>query len=91
MTKTRDLVTGGPSPSVPPHLRSAAYPGAAKLGHGDGYRYAHDFDGGVVEQQYFPDGVQPQVLYEPGERGAEEEIKGRLEAIDRILGRERSE
>jgi putative ATPase len=91
MTRTRDLVTGGPSPSVPPHLRSAAYPGAAKLGHGDGYRYAHDFDGGVVEQQYFPDGVQPQVLYEPGERGAEEEIKGRLEAIDRILGRERSE
>jgi putative ATPase len=91
MTKTRDLVTGGPSPSVPPHLRSAAYPGAAKLGHGDGYRYAHDYEGGVVEQQYFPDGVEPQVLYEPGERGAEEAIKGRLADIDRILRRDRGD
>jgi putative ATPase len=91
MAKTRDLVTEGPSASVPPHLRSAAYPGAAKLGHGDGYRYAHDYEGGVVDQQYFPDGVPPEVLYRPGSRGAEEEIKERLEDIDRILGRDRSE
>jgi putative ATPase len=90
MAKTRDLVTEGPSASVPPHLRSAAYPGAAKLGHGDGYRYAHDYEGGVVDQQYFPDGVPPEVLYRPGSRGAEEEIKERLEDIDRILGRDRS-
>jgi putative ATPase len=91
MTKARDLVTDGPSPSVPPHLRSAAYPGAAKLGHGDGYRYAHDYEGGVVSQQYFPDGVPPTALYRPGSRGAEEEIKDRLAGIDRILGRERAE
>jgi putative ATPase len=91
MAKTRDLVTEGPSASVPPHLRSAAYPGAAKLGHGDGYRYAHDYEGGVVDQQYFPDGVPAEVLYRPGSRGAEGEIKERLAEIDRILGRERSE
>ena len=91
MTKTRELVTEGPSPSVPPHLRSAAYPGAAKLGHGDGYRYAHDYEGGVVEQQYFPDGIEPQVLYQPGDRGAEDQIRDRLDEIDRILGRERGE
>jgi putative ATPase len=91
MAKTRDLVTEGPSASVPPHLRSAAYPGAAKLGHGDGYRYAHDYEGGVVEQQYFPDGVPAEALYRPGSRGAEAKIKERLEQIDGILRRERGE
>jgi replication-associated recombination protein RarA len=41
----------------------------------------------VTSQQYFPDGVPPEVIYEPGERGEEETIKARLAAIDRILGR----
>jgi putative ATPase len=91
MTKARELVTDGPSPSVPPHLRSAAYPGAAKLGHGADYRYAHDYDGGVVDQQYFPDEVSPEALYTPGSRGGEEEIRARLEEIDRILRRDRGE
>jgi putative ATPase len=91
MTKARELVTDGPSPSVPPHLRSAAYPGAAKLGHGADYRYAHDYDGGVVDQRYFPDEVSPEALYTPGSRGGEEEIRERLEEIDRILRRDRGE
>ena len=91
MTKARELVTDGPSPSVPPHLRSAAYPGAAKLGHGADYRYAHDYDGGVVDQRYFPDEVTPEALYTPGSRGGEEEIRERLEEIDRILRRDRGE
>ena len=91
MTKARELVTDGPSPSVPPHLRSAAYPGAAKLGHGADYRYAHDYDGGVVDQRYFPDEVSPEALYTPGSRGGEEEIRARLEEIDRILRRDRGE
>jgi putative ATPase len=88
MSKARQLVTEGPSPSVPPHLRSSGYFGAEKLDHGSGYRYAHDFEGGVVAQQYFPDGVAPEVLYEPGERGGEEAITDRLDEIDRALGRE---
>ena len=88
MAKARQLVTEGPSPSVPPHLRSAAYPGAEKLGHGSDYRYSHDFEGGVVEQQYFPDGVPPDVLYQPGELGDEKETKTRLREIDQVLGRE---
>jgi putative ATPase len=87
MAKARELVNEGPSPSVPPHLRSAAYPGAEKLGHGSGYRYSHDFEGGVVEQQYFPDGVPPAVLYRPGDLGQEKELKERLEGIDRVLRR----
>ncbi len=88
MAKARQLVDEGPSPNVPPHLRSAAYPGAEKLGHGSGYLYSHDYEGGVTTQQYFPDGVPPEVIYEPGERGEEEAIKTRLTEIDRILGRE---
>jgi putative ATPase len=88
IAQARQLVNEGPSPSVPPHLRSAAYPGAEKLGHGSGYRYSHDFEGGVVDQQYFPDGVPPDVLYQPSDLGEEKEMKARLREIDRVLGRE---
>jgi putative ATPase len=88
MARARQLVTDGPAPSVPPHLRSTGHSGAESLGHGSGYRYAHDYEGGVVSQQYFPDGVPPEVLYEPGTVGEEGEIMARMSEIDRILGRE---
>jgi putative ATPase len=88
MARARQLVSDGPSPSVPAHLRSTGYAGAEKLGHGSGYRYSHDFEGGVVDQQYFPDGVPPDVLYEPGDLGEEGLIKARLRDIDRVLRRE---
>ncbi|MGH8910945.1 MAG: replication-associated recombination protein A, partial [Acidimicrobiia bacterium] len=64
-------VQEGPAPSVPAHLRDAHYPGATKLGHGDGYLYPHDHPGHVVEQDYWPDGVEPRVLYRPSAEGAE--------------------
>ena len=88
MARARQLVSDGPSPTVPAHLRSTGYAGAEKLGHGSGYRYSHDFEGGVVDQQYFPDGVPPDVLYEPGDLGEEGSIKARLRDIDRVLRRE---
>lgn len=88
MARARQLVDQGPAPTVPPHLRSTGYPGAEKLGHGAGYKYSHDFPGGVVSQQYFPDGVTPEVIYEPGDHGDEVEIRARMSEIDRILGRE---
>ncbi len=44
-----------PAGAVPPHLRDSHYPGAAKLGHGDGYVYPHDEPDGWVHQQYRPD------------------------------------
>jgi putative ATPase len=87
MSEARRLVVHGPVGSVPPHLRSAGYSGASDLGHGDGYQYAHDYDGGVVAQQYFPDGVGPQVLFRPGSHGAESDLLDRLAEIDRRLGR----
>ena len=83
----RTLVREGPAPTVPLHLRSSGYSGAGDLGHGDGYLYPHDHPGGTVGQQYFPDGVEPTVIFRPGERGDEAEISRRLEAIDQILDR----
>ena len=71
------------------HLRGTGYRGASELGHGVDYRYAHDYPGGVVDQQYFPDGVQPQPVYRPGELGEESQIKERLIEVDEVLKRER--
>ena len=73
---------GGP---VPPHLRDAHYSGAAKLGHGKGYRYAHDDPRGVVGQQYAPDGVDGREYYAPTDRGVERELGPRLARLRALL------
>ncbi|MEX2619009.1 MAG: replication-associated recombination protein A [Egibacteraceae bacterium] len=57
---------------VPAHLRDAHYKGAAKLGHGAGYRYPHDDPRGWVDQPYGPDGLGR--LYEPGPHGHEPDL-----------------
>ncbi|MGO1544868.1 MAG: replication-associated recombination protein A [Gulosibacter sp.] len=69
---------------VPPHLRDAHYAGAAKLGHGKGYRYPHDDEHGVVAQQYLPDPLTDREYYQPTELGWEREISNRLERLRRI-------
>jgi putative ATPase len=72
---------------VPAHLRDAHYPGAAKLRHGKGYVYPHDFDGGIVAQQYAPDEVADRTYYEPTRHGAEARYAERAERIRAILHR----
>jgi putative ATPase len=47
--------------AVPAHLRDAHYPGAGKVGHGEGYLYPHDFDDGIVAQRYAPDPVADRI------------------------------
>jgi putative ATPase len=64
-------------PPVPVHLRDSHYPGAKRLGHGEGYRYPHDFPGHVVEQEYLPEGAQSRPYYIPSENGFEAEVRGR--------------
>jgi putative ATPase len=64
-------------PPVPVHLRDTSYPGAKRLGHGEGYRYPHDFPGNVVEQEYLPEGTQSRPYYEPTENGFESEVRRR--------------
>ncbi len=61
-------VREGRTVPVPKHLRDASYRGAARLGHGVDYKYAHDYDGGFVEQEYL--GVDKE-YYRPSGRGHE--------------------
>jgi len=63
---------------VPVHLRDSHYAGAERLGHGRGYRYAHDQPGGVAEQDYL--GVERQ-YYRPTDRGFERDLTDRLAAL----------
>jgi putative ATPase len=74
-------VQAGLAGRVPPALRDAHYPGAKRLQHGSGYRYPHDFPGGVVEQQYPPDEVVGRDYYRPSDRGAERAARERLDAL----------
>ena len=60
---------------VPVHLQDRHYKGAAKLGHGEGYKYAHDYPKHYVKQQYLPDGMEGTVFYEPSDNGYEKQIK----------------
>lgn len=66
---------------VPVHLRDAHYKGAAKLGHGKGYKYPHHFEDNYVRQQYMPDELLGEKYYEPYENGFEKEIKNRIEQL----------
>ena len=70
---------------VPQHLRDAHYAGAKKLGHGKGYRYSHDSELGVVQQQYLPDELRDTRYYAPTEHGNERDVKARLEKLRRII------
>lgn len=64
---------------VPVHLQDRHYGGAQKLGHGEGYQYAHDFPKHYVRQQYLPDGMEGTVFYEPSDNGYEQNIRAHME------------
>jgi putative ATPase len=84
-------VRAGLAGSVPPHLRDASYRGAARLGHGQGYRYPHDYAEGVVAQDYAPGPVAGHRYYQPTRHGAEARYAERSERIRAILGRDDAE
>jgi putative ATPase len=69
-------VRSGRTLSVPKHLRDAHYKGAKELGHGEGYQYAHDFEGHFVPQDFL--GADRR-FYEPSDQGVEKKIKERVE------------
>jgi putative ATPase len=60
---------------VPNHLRDRHYPGAIKMGHGDNYKYAHDFPHHYVKQQYLPDELVGKHYYNLSDNGYEKRIK----------------
>ena len=69
-----DAVKNQRSMPVPAHLQDSHYGGSAKLGHGIGYKYAHNYPNHYVKQQYLPDGMEEQVFYHPSENGYESKI-----------------
>lgn len=71
---------------VPAHLQDKHYKGAEKLGHGLGYKYAHDYPNHYVTQQYLPDGMEGMRFYEPSENGYEKKIREHMEFIKREAG-----
>ena len=66
---------------IPPYLQDAHYGGAAKLGHGLNYLYAHDFPEHYVRQQYLPDAHKDVCFYRPGDLGCEKAMKERLQRL----------
>ena len=68
----------GPDAPVPLHLRNAPTGLLKELGYGDNYKYAHDFDGHIVDQQYLPDALKEKLYYRPGDNGREKDMKERL-------------
>ena len=67
--------------TVPVHLQDAHYRGSVKLGHGIGYKYAHDYPNHDVKQQYLPDEIKDAVFYEASDNGYEQTIKAHMKRI----------
>jgi len=68
---------------VPTHLMDAHYKGASKLGHGIGYKYAHDYKNNYVKQQYLPYELNDVKFYRPSDNGYEQKIKEHMKKIKR--------
>ena len=78
ISKAMEDVREGRTLPVPKHLKDTHYKGSARLGHGKGYQYAHDFEGGYVDQDYL--GVDKS-YYEPTDRGYEATIAERMRRL----------
>ena len=76
-----DAVKNQRSMPVPVHLQDSHYGGSAKLGHGIGYRYAHDYPNHYVKQQYLPDEIQGEKFYELSDMGYEKKLKEHMKFI----------
>ena len=79
--KAMRVVQETKTPPVPVYLQDAHYKSAGKLGHGKGYKYAHDYKNHYVKQQYLPDGLTGEVFYEPSENGYEQQIRAYYKKI----------
>ncbi len=73
-------VEAGRTMEVPGHLKDSHYPGAEKLGHGKGYKYAHDYKDHYVSQEYTP---EKKIYYEPTDNGYEKKIKEYLSGLNK--------
>ena len=67
--------------TVPVHLQDKHYGGAEKLGHGIGYKYAHDYPEHYVKQQYMPSELEGRVFYRPSDNGYEKTIAAHMKKL----------
>lgn len=67
--------------TIPTHLQDAHYKGAAKLGHGEGYKYAHNYKNNYVKQQYLPYELAGEEFYHISDNGYEKKIKEHMKRI----------
>ncbi len=79
VSRARSAIREGLDVPVPDHLRDSHYEGAEDRGHGEGYRYAHDYEGHYVQQEYLP---VDRTFYEPTEQGRENELKRYLDSLE---------
>src|SRR5712671_4283015 len=77
-------VEQGRTLEVPAHLKDTHYQGSARLGHGKDYKYAHDFEGHVVEQEHLP---EKRKYYEPSDQGFELKVRERMEKWKQLLNK----
>jgi putative ATPase len=85
LAAARAEVRANGAKTPPDYLRDAHYPGAAKLGRGEGYRYAHDEPGAVSDQPLAPEELRNRRFYEPTDRGFEVELGRRLNELRKKL------
>ncbi len=89
VTRAKDAVKVAidrqPTLEVPNHLRNAPVKGMREQGYHEGYKYPHDYDGGIVQANYFPMGMTPKNFYQPTDRGFEAEVRERLKNVRHLL------
>ena len=83
VTQAQEDVREGRTLPVPDYLKDASYRGAKRLGRGTGYKYAHQYEGHWVDQDYIP---TTRIYYRPTGEGHEKQLKDRLDAIRRARG-----
>ena len=75
-----------PTEAVPLHIRNAPTPLMKELGYGSGYKYAHDYEGAYVAQEYLPEALRGAKWYEPTEAGYEKTVKERIAWWEKLKG-----
>jgi putative ATPase len=81
----------GSNDPVPLHLRNAVTGLMKDIGYGKGYKYAHKFEGHVVDQQHLPDSLKGKRFYNPGQLGYERQITARLQEFQRLKQRQQDQ
>ena len=81
INRALELVRQTGNQPVPLHLRNAPTKLMKQLGYGDGYKYAHDYEGHFVKQQFMPDELTEARLWQPQANAAEQKLKDRMQAL----------